>query len=134
MIDVGHHATTVTPVQDGYPLMMGVRRNLVAGQAMEEFWAERLAAHGTAIRPRYAVRKVVSGLVDANGDRVVDEVRLLGHEGITDSFRRFHEMVRSEVGSGGGSEGRRGRRGREGPTRRGGGSESAVATDTEALT
>jgi len=51
-IDVGAGGFTVTPVQEGYPLMGGLRRSPVGGLALDEELLKAARSRGCAVRPR----------------------------------------------------------------------------------
>jgi actin-like protein 6A len=50
-IDVGAGGVTVTPVQEGYPLMGGLRRSPVGGLALDSALATLAAGKGTPLQP-----------------------------------------------------------------------------------
>ncbi len=51
-IDVGAGGCTVTPVQEGYPLLGGLRRSNVGGLALDEELLKAARMRGCAVRPR----------------------------------------------------------------------------------
>lgn len=54
-VDMGAGGTQITPVQEGYPLMMGARVHPVGGRLLDAELAAVLAARGIALTPRVAL-------------------------------------------------------------------------------
>jgi actin-related protein len=56
-LDMGHSSCTLTPVHDGYALMMGVRRNPIGGETMDMYFHRSLQRKKTKIYPSFMVEK-----------------------------------------------------------------------------
>jgi Actin len=52
VIDVGYHATTLTPVQEGFPLMMGFRKSPVGLATMDDYCRRLCFSHISHLHPR----------------------------------------------------------------------------------
>ena len=61
-VDVGAGGTTITPVQEGYPLMGGLRRSPVGGRVLDLALQRAAAARSVPLHPRYpSVRSKATG-------------------------------------------------------------------------
>lgn len=58
VVDVGHQATTVAAVQDGYLLQRSVVRSPLGGALMTDCMRRAVEATGTPLRPRHLFRRV----------------------------------------------------------------------------
>ena len=56
VVDMGAAATTITPVQDGYALMMGAKRGLVCGNLLDTQLLEVLQRRDVTVQPSYCTR------------------------------------------------------------------------------
>lgn len=112
-LDMGHSSSTLTPVHDGYPLMMGVQRNPVGGETMDKYFKRSLDQKKMKIHPSFMVEKdqTMQQRADDRSELAAGNVgvqqrgmfreqsRLPGGgkvkelPGIRDSFIDFHVMV-----------------------------------------
>ena len=85
VVDVGHHAVSVTPVHDGYALQRCSIRSGLAGRALSGAMLGALEAAGTRVRPRYTFSKKET----SPGEFEVKDVDV---SKVHDSFKRFKQM------------------------------------------
>jgi hypothetical protein len=63
-VDLGHSGSTLTPVQDGFPLLLGMRRSPLGGRLLSEQLQARLERQGVWVPPGFLWRSA-KGLAPA---------------------------------------------------------------------